>query len=108
MAPGYFRLEDMGFRHTEAGMEVDPMAKSVNTIDAPLDTPGSPSAVLKGCMCPVEDNQHGQGYRPPHRNGGGAAIFWIDDSCQLHAPKTAGEILEKLSQPGRPRTSADG
>ncbi len=65
---------------------------------APLDTPGSPSAVEKGCRCPVEDNLHGEGYRPPHRNGGGAAIFWIDDHCQLHAPKSAGEILEKLSQ----------
>ncbi len=68
------------------------------------DTPGSPSAIKKGCVCPVEDNANGDGYRPPGHNGGGAAIFWIDDTCLLHAPKNAGEILEKLSQAPRERT----
>ncbi len=71
----------------------------------PIDTPGSPTAIKKGCLCPVEDNAGGDGYRPPGRNGGGAAIFWIDERCLLHAPKSAGEILEKLAQ--APYTKAE-
>ncbi len=72
----------------------------------PIDTPGSPTAIKKGCLCPVEDNAGGDGFRPAWReNGGGSAIFWIDERCLLHAPKSAGEILEKLAQ--APYTKAE-
>jgi len=46
------------------------MAKTVN--------PGSPEAVLNGCICPVIDNHHGKGSR------GDGTRFITNAACPLH------------------------
>ena len=45
--------------------------------------PGSPEAVQQGCLCPVMDNNNGEG-RPL---GGAANAFWINYACPLHGGK---------------------
>lgn len=44
--------------------------------------PGSDEAVKLGCRCPVLDNAHGQG---AYGTSGGAAVFWVNNDCPLHA-----------------------
>ncbi len=41
-----------------------------------VPNPGSNEAVKKGCLCPVYDNNMGQGL--PDGN------FWISEGCPLH------------------------
>lgn len=41
-----------------------------------IPSPGSPVATMQGCICPVGDNNDGQGAIPGH--------FWIDSECRLH------------------------
>lgn len=43
-----------------------------------VPTPGSPSALDRGCTCPVMDNNNGRGM-----NGD----FWVNENCPLHGPK---------------------
>jgi len=38
--------------------------------------PGSKKAVDKGCLCPVMDNNNGEGL--------GNGMFWISAECPLH------------------------
>jgi hypothetical protein len=40
--------------------------------------PGSDEALDLGCLCPVMDNNHGQG------SDWGYNKFWISESCPLH------------------------
>lgn len=42
-------------------------------------SPGSPEAVKKGCLCPILDNHHGQGYQ------GIKGIYVYSGNCPLHA-----------------------
>lgn len=44
--------------------------------------PGSDEAINKGCICPVMDNFHGQGYR------GMKEIFVMNLDCPLHGQTT--------------------
>lgn len=44
-------------------------------------TPGAPRAVVMGCLCPVETNEHGQGIQGTR---GKHARYWIHDHCPLH------------------------
>ena len=46
-----------------------------------LLTPGSPSAIDKGCLCPVIVNNHGKG---AFVNTEGEAVFWYNKDCPLH------------------------
>jgi hypothetical protein len=46
------------------------------------DPPGSPGAVLKGCLCPTLDNAHGKGIY-----FGVEVVYWIDGLCPLHGER---------------------
>lgn len=41
--------------------------------------PGSSEAVALGCLCPVIDNQRGNGI-----DFQDSVLFWTDDRCKLH------------------------
>lgn len=43
--------------------------------------PGSEEAQEQGCICPVMDNNHGQGIP----DGKGGYVFWMNDNCPVHA-----------------------
>lgn len=47
-----------------------------------VPNPGSDQALLKGCLCAVMDNCHGQGVP----DGKGGRTFWITLGCPVHAP----------------------
>jgi len=47
--------------------------------------PGTKEAREQGCVCPVIDNHHGQGYR------GVKGIFVFRVDCPLHKKKTEGD-----------------
>lgn len=44
-----------------------------------IQNPGSDEAIEQGCICPVLDNNHGQG-----ADGG---YWWITRDCPLHGAK---------------------
>nr|DAE07572.1 MAG TPA: hypothetical protein [Podoviridae sp. ctnCN2] len=48
----------------------------MNTI---TPNPGSDEAIEQGCICPVLDNNHGQGT--------GENYWWITRDCPLHGAK---------------------
>jgi hypothetical protein len=50
-------------------------------------TPGSPGAIRRGCVCPMIDNNHGDGYR------GRADEFMIRGDCPVHASRERGKIV---------------
>lgn len=50
-----------------------------------IPNPGSDEAVEQGCICPVLDNNHGEGI-PYGKNG--EQCFWINYGCPLHQPHT--------------------
>jgi hypothetical protein len=54
--------------------------------------PGSPPAKRAGCLCPVDDNNHGRG------SDRGPGTFWVVDGCPLHGsnPISDGEVLITL------------
>lgn len=56
-------------------------------------SPGSPEAVKKGCLCPILDNHHGQGYQ------GIKGIYVYSGNCPLHAVpyKRVEQITEEES-----------
>jgi hypothetical protein len=44
--------------------------------------PGSTDAIARGCICPVDDNNYGEGaYKVD-----GKTMFWVYSDCQLHSP----------------------
>lgn len=43
-----------------------------------LPKPGTEQAINKGCLCPVLDNCHGQGYM------GKENVFIVSEGCPLH------------------------
>lgn len=47
--------------------------------------PGSEEAVVAGCYCATEDNNHGKGYRIDIESG--EPEFWINAECPLHGIK---------------------
>lgn len=56
----------------------------------PLENPGSPSAVGKGCTCPIQENKHGFGI-----DMGDGPVFWTAPSCPLHNdPETMSTVGE--------------
>jgi hypothetical protein len=50
-----------------------------------IPNPGSDEAVDMGCICPVLDNDYGNGL--PYLEG----AFWITQGCPIHAP----DIIEE-------------
>jgi len=53
-----------------------------------LPNPGSRRAVEQGCMCPVLDNNRGDGFPYPRDDGrdpGEFPSFYISDRCPLHS-----------------------
>lgn len=44
--------------------------------------PGSDEAVNAGCLCPISDNEYGQGCGMKGEDGN--PLFWIDSGCPLH------------------------
>ena len=46
-----------------------------------IPTPGSPSAVVLGCTCPVYDNAHGAGRGKDEH---GRVVYVRDWDCPLH------------------------
>lgn len=49
-------------------------------------TPGSPSAVERGCTCPIGDNARGQ---VAWGSSGPDAVFWTDADCPIHGADPA-------------------
>jgi hypothetical protein len=47
-----------------------------------IPNPGSDAAQKKGCLCPVLDNYHGDGYM------GRKGVFVMQEDCPLHGKKT--------------------
>jgi len=45
-----------------------------------VPNPGSDEAKKQGCLCPVMDNNHGEGYL-------GKGVFVIRGGCPLHGKK---------------------
>lgn len=45
-----------------------------------IPNPGSNEAILLGCICPVEDNHHGEGFPWGEIENS----FWINTECPLH------------------------
>ena len=43
--------------------------------------PGSDAAIVLGCLCPVLDNHHGEGWALYS----GTMLFWITADCPVHA-----------------------
>ncbi len=43
--------------------------------------PGSKEALDIGCICPVMDNHHGEGFKHP---GIEDNVFWITFDCPVH------------------------
>lgn len=50
-------------------------------IDHPQGTPGSQKARDHGCICPVEDNMHGEGYALDNH---GEELFLVHTKCLVH------------------------
>jgi len=46
-----------------------------------VPTPGSPEAVLQGCLCPPLDNALGRGILNP---GASRPVFVVEPLCPLH------------------------
>lgn len=53
-------------------------AKEANALQP---NPGSDEAIKSGCLCPILDNNHGQGFGDPQ-------LFYINEECPLHSPNT--------------------
>ncbi len=43
--------------------------------------PGSDEAIAAGCLCPVMDNEYGQGCGVGEN---GAVLFWMSADCPIH------------------------
>lgn len=56
--------------------------------------PGSPKASIKGCTCPVLDNEHGHGYM------GLEGFYVITEGCPLHDGSHRNQHLSRESDPG--------
>jgi hypothetical protein len=54
----------------------------------PLPNPGSPAAISRGCLCPEDENNYGEGVFL-----GDCPIpeFWINLDCPLHGGYKAGK-----------------
>lgn len=55
-----------------------------------IPNPGTTEAVILGCLCPVVDNHHGQGYK------GRKDSFIYDDRCKVHP---SGSRVKDISPP---------
>ncbi len=49
-----------------------------------VPNPGSDEALDQGCLCPVIDNHHGQGFPYPDGKGGYETAFYYIEWCPLH------------------------
>ena len=47
-----------------------------------IPNPGSDEALYQGCICPVLDNYHGEGWFSY-----GKHQFWVAIDCPLHTPE---------------------
>jgi len=47
----------------------------------PIPNPGSPAALKKGCICPINDNNEGNGWTGTDNE---EQMFWIMEGCPLH------------------------
>ena len=56
--------------------------------------PGSSKACLKGCLCPVLDNEYGRGYM------GIVDFYVITEGCPLHDGSHRNQHLSLESDPG--------
>jgi len=59
-----------------------------------MESPGSPGAIRKGCICPVLDNAHGRGYMGGRKNTEGEMLYVVQQDCPLHGEE------DLLTQPG--------
>lgn len=47
-------------------------------------TPGSKEAINKGCLCPILDNNNGEGAWGTQNKPDSEKLFWINSDCPLH------------------------
>ena len=71
--------------------KTDPQAASVDLVVMPKPNPGSCEAIKKGCLCPVLDNHHGEGYR------GRKDVFIRNGDCPLHDKKWLTQLQDRES-----------
>lgn len=50
--------------------------------------PGSPDAISSGCLCPIIDNHHGEGFER-----GGKRLWWTQSDCPLHGEDTIAALI---------------
>lgn len=48
--------------------------------------PGSPQAIQSGCLCPMEENFHGE--HAPHLGADLEPLWWVQTGCPIHWPLT--------------------
>lgn len=56
----------------------------------PTPNPGSDEAIKLGCICPVEDNKHGEGLSPSEFG----TLFWMVKDCPVHGVDAISKIIE--------------
>lgn len=56
--------------------------------------PGSPEAIEQGCVCPVEENNHGAGWRVTKTG----RHYALNDECPVHVDD---ELREAARNPGK-------
>ena len=57
-----------------------------------VPNPGSEEAQEQGCICPVEDNNYGEGFKW----GNNQKCFWMTDGCPLHDNSEEWEVNSDL------------
>lgn len=57
--------------------------------------PGSDAAVKLGCLCPVMDNHHGNGFPALDQDGGRRTAYWINGNCPIHGIRHSPEVVDE-------------
>ena len=69
-------------------MEATGMGRTRQGLPDPrLYSPGSKAALEEGCLCPVLDNNHGEGIPVKAEDGRESKMFWRNDECPLHGTR---------------------
>lgn len=46
--------------------------------------PGSDEAIAAGCVCPIEDNEHGKGWKGGVKDENGETVYILSWVCPVH------------------------
>ena len=65
-------------------------------MDKAQANPGSPAAISQGCLCPIMDNNHGNGIPA----GDGTYLFMHSGSCPMHGFKSQPHTTTTIDSSG--------